>query len=324
MLLRAGLAWVSVLFSMTMAMAQWEAMPPSTPISDPAVVTAPPLLDFSPQPLVTGPLQGADLPPLAAGPQPPTSYQWQLLPDGLMYPAYLANGRESRISAQWLQEEDQGGLWDITLGGHVGIFRYGTSDPLLPQGFQADIEGAAFPRLTLDWDRDLVSVDFRFGVPLTLRQGPFETKLAYYHLSSHLGDEFWMKHPDLERINYSRDVFVWGIAYRIVPDLRLYGEAGWAVYTSGGSEPWEFQFGVDYSSVRLSSALGSPFFALNARLRQEVDFGGNFTAQTGWQWRGQSGHLLRTGFSYFNGKADQGEFFRQQEEQFAFGIWYDY
>ena len=249
---------------------------------------------------------------------------WQLLPDGLMYPSYLASGREPRFASQWTHEASGASYWDIALGGRVGMLRYGNRDPLLPQGWQIDIEGAAFPRLTLDSHRDLVAVDFRFGVPVTARFGKFETKLAYYHLSSHLGDEYLEKNPSAVRINYARDVIVLGLALRPHDDLRLYAEAGWAGYTSGGSEPWEFQFGVDYSALRPTSIRGAPFFAVNGRIRQEVDFGGNVTAQTGWQWRGETGQLFRFGFHYLNGKTDMYQFFREHEEQFAIGIWYDY
>ena len=249
---------------------------------------------------------------------------WQLLPDGLMYPAYLAAGRESRIASKWMREENGGSFWDIALGGRVGMLRYGNRDPLLPEGLQIDIEGAAFPRLTLDSQRDLVAVDFRFGVPITGRFGKFETKLAYYHLSSHLGDEYLEENPNAVRINYARDVLVLGLAVRPHDDWRLYAEAGWAGYVSGGSQPWEFQFGIDYSPLWPTSIRGAPFFAVNGRIRQEVDFGGNLTAQTGWQWRGESGHLFRFGFHYFNGKTDVYQFFREHEEQFAIGLWYDY
>ena len=251
-------------------------------------------------------------------------WSWQVLPDGLMYPAYLAAGRESRFASQWMHEGSGGSFWDIALGGRVGMLRYGNRDPLLPEGWQIDIEGAGFPRLTLDSQRDLVAADFRFGVPITARFGKFETKLAYYHLSSHLGDEYLRENPNVVRINYARDVIVLGLAVRPHDDWRLYAEAGWAGYVSGGSEPWEFQFGVDYSPLLPTSIRGGPFFAVNGRIRQEVDFGGNLTAQTGWQWRGETGHLFRFGFHYLNGKTDVYQFFSEHEEQFAIGLWYDY
>ena len=249
---------------------------------------------------------------------------FQLLPDGLLYKSYLAGGRESRFAAIWFHEREYGWLWDSVLGGRVGIFRYGTQGPVNPQGWQLDIEGAAFPRLDMENGRDLVSADFRFGVPLTSRRGPWETKFGYYHLSSHLGDEFMETNPTVQRINYARDCLVLGVAWVPHPDLRLYAETAWAFYINGGSRPWEFQFGIDYSPVIPAGVRGTPFFAVNARIREEVDYGGNVTVQSGWQWRGPSGHLFRLGMHYFNGMSDQYQFFDQFEEHIGIALWYDY
>jgi hypothetical protein len=251
-------------------------------------------------------------------------WEWQLLPETLLYPAYLAGGRESRFASQWIREQQRGWLWDVALGGHVGIWRYGNCSACRPEGWQLDIEGAGFPRLALGSARELVSVDFRFGIPLTFRRGRWETKFGYYHLSSHLGDEYMVGEQTLDRINYSRDVIIAGAALRPSANLRLYAETGWAFLADGGSKPWEFQFGIDYSPSAPTRVFGAPFFAVNTRLREEVDFGGNVTAQAGLQWRGETGRLLRTGLHYFNGKSDQYQFFKEHEEQFGFGMWYDF
>lgn len=251
-------------------------------------------------------------------------WSFQVLPEGLLYRSYLAGNKEPRLASQWVHERDQGWLWDLTAGGRVGLIRYGTSNPNWPEGFQLDVEGAAFPRLTLDSQRDLVSADFRGGIPLTYRSGPWEAKFAYYHLSSHLGDEFMLKHPTVTRINYSRDVLVLGTAWWLRDDLRLYGEAGWAFYADEGSDPWEFQFGIDYTPPGPTGLRGSPFLAINGRLREEVDFGGGVTVQAGWQWRSATGRTFRTGLQYFNGKSDQYEFVQEHEELVGIGLWYDF
>ena len=67
-----------------------------------------------------------------------------------------------------------------------------------------------------------------------------------------------------------------------------------------------------------------PFFAINGHLRQVNDFGGNMTVQTGWQWRGCTGHSLRIGVQYFNGMSEEGQFYDKFEEQIGGGIWYDF
>ena len=74
----------------------------------------------------------------------------------------------------------------------------------------------------------IASTDFRIGVPLTHRSGPWETKLAYYHLCSHAGDQFMLDFPEVGRVPYLRDAIDLGFAYCPTPNLRLYSEFGWA------------------------------------------------------------------------------------------------
>jgi hypothetical protein len=279
-----------------------------------------------------GPELLSPLPNASTTPWPGTAlapWTWQAVPDGLMYKSYLAGLKEPRLGTQWVHEKNDGWLWDSTLGARVGLLRYGTQDALWPEGWQIDVEGAAFPRL--DSERNLVSVDFRAGVPVTMRIGHWESKFAYYHMSSHLGDEFMLSYDDFARthfvsprLNYARETLVLGLAFRPTPDWRLYGEAGWAFYEDGGSRPWEFQFGVEYSPAQPTGFRWVPFLAVNGAVRQEADYGGNLTVQTGLQLRSHSGRLARVGVQYFNGKSEQRQFFRDFEEQIGAGLWYDF
>jgi len=253
-----------------------------------------------------------------------SSWQWQLFPRGWMYPSYLASQRESRLGATFHYERTEHWLADLAIGGRVGLSRWGTDDLIRPEGFQLDAEAAVFPRFRLDSTREFVSADFRGGLPLTFRRGPFEAKLGYYHFSSHLGDMYIQNHPGAVRSPYTRDAIVLGVGLRPVEDFRIYVEADYAFHTFGNADPWQFQFGVDWSTLRPTGLRGSPFFAVNGMIREDVKFGGNLTVQTGWQWRGQAGQLLRTGVHYFNGKSNQGQFFNDFEHQIGLGVWYDF
>jgi hypothetical protein len=249
-------------------------------------------------------------------------WTWQLLPNGFMYKPYLASQRQPRMSVQLVHERTVGWFWEPTLGGRAGIVRYGTDNEFWPQGWQLDIEGAAYARL--DDGRNMVATDFGFGTPLTMRQGPWEFKFGYNHLSSHLGDLFMLANPKYPRINYVRESLVFGLAYYVGPALRIFEENGWAFHTDGGAEPWELRFGVDFCTPEPTGVWGAPFCAICAHLRQENDFGGNLDVQTGWLWRGPTGHTIRVGLQYFNGMSEQAQFFNRFEEQIGAGVWYDY
>ena len=248
---------------------------------------------------------------------------WQILPDGLIYPAYLAGQKESRLSAHIVHERDDGWLWDATLGGRFGLFRYGTRGNTRPRGIQLDVEASAQLRLDIPENVDVRSTDYRAGVPLTFSNGRYRTKIGYYHLSSHLADEFLLVNPMFPRLNFTRDVLFIGQMVDVTDELLVYVEAGWA-FASEVSQPWEFQFGLDYAPAAATGHHGAPFFAVNGHLREEVGFGGGLAVQTGWAWRGDDNdHLVRAGLHYFNGKSTQYSFFDDHEQQLGFGLWYD-
>ncbi len=248
----------------------------------------------------------------------------QVLPASIMYKAYLAGVKESRLAFYLINVDNDGWLLDGSVGGRFGVFRYGTSDLIRPQGFQIDVEGAAQVRLDIPEEVDVRGVDFRAGVPMAYSYGQHQTKFAYYHLSSHAGDEFLIKNPGFTRLNYARDVLLLGHSYYVTDDLRIYGEIGWAFWTDVGKE-WELQFGLEYAPARPTGCYGAPFFALNTHLREEVNYSGNFVFQAGWAWRSEhDGSLLRTGLHYYNGKSPQFSFFDQFEQQIGFAIWYDF
>src|SRR5690606_23241603 len=85
--------------------------------------------------------------PMPAASYPCDRYYFQILPDGLIYKSYLAGVKESRFSAHLLDLNEEGFVWDATLGARVGIFRYGNGDPVRPAGWQLDAEGSAQVRL---------------------------------------------------------------------------------------------------------------------------------------------------------------------------------
>lgn len=250
-------------------------------------------------------------------------WTWQVLPTGLIYRSYLAGTKEPRLSGQVINETDWGWLLDGNLGARIGLLRFGTSDPIWPDGFEIDAEGAAQVRLDIPNNVDVGSVDFRAGLPITFGVGSQRTKFGYYHVSAHLGDEYLLRYPGYPRLNYARDCLMFGHSVYLTPWWRLYGEADWAFY-SDVCDPWEFQFGLDFAAPGPTGPLGAPFFAINGHLREELDFSGSLTVQTGWSWRNNAGQLFRMGLHYYNGLSNQLSFYQRHEQQIGFGAWYDF
>jgi hypothetical protein len=302
----------------------YETLPPSSawiapPGAQPQVINPVPVTPY------TNVDPGWGQPVLADAPGEPWS--WHVMPRSIIYHSYQAGVHEPRLGIVSERELSQGqSFWDGTLGARVGLLRYGTSDGMLPQGFELDVEAAAMVRLTLDSLGDFETADYRYGVPLTYGIDNWQFKVAAYHLSSHLGDEFIIENPSSinDRINYVRNEAVLGASYFPEPWMRLYGEVGYSFHCDGGSEPWEVQFGTELSRPGPTGPNGSPFLAINGNLRQEVDWGGDLSTQAGWLWRNETGQVMRLGLHYYNGKSSQYETFNKFEQQVGFGLWYDF
>jgi hypothetical protein len=257
-------------------------------------------------------------------------YSCQILPEGHIFPEYLAYTNSSRLGGVWNHDDDLGWLWDINLGGRAGLIRFGNQSTIHPEGFQIDIEGNAHLRLDLndygdEHQMDMDANDFRFGIPFSWGNQFRQIRTGYYHTSSHLGDERMIR-LDEERINYVREAWILGYAYRPTLSTRFYAEADFAFSTGEQTKPWHFLFGAEYSNpYQAKHRHGSPFAAVNVMLMQEHDYDGNLTVQAGWQWRGNRNQMFRAGLQYFGGVSEQYEHIRlEREHKIGIGLWYDF
>ena len=269
-------------------------------------------------------------------------WDWQILPDGFIYPTYLA-AIQNRLDCAWNYDKHTDWVWDITLGGRAPLMRYGNRSPLYPEGWQLDMDGSVRLRLGLHAGMDMIANDFRFGFPVSYGTKVWQVRTGYYHVSTHVGDERVLRdvrqdaarpggvNPNFDsdrdyRLNYYREAWLLSYAFRPTPNTRLYAEVDYAFMAGIGTEPWHFQFGAEYSPRYPAQGWrGTPFAAVNARLMQEYDYDATFTVQTGWQWRGLRNELFRVGVQYYTGASDQYSFILgRKEHKIGIGVWYDF
>jgi hypothetical protein len=251
--------------------------------------------------------------------------EFQLMPSGLIYASYLAGEKEPRIQGVWLSEKDRGLIWETQVGGRAGLLRYGTTDPISPDGWQIDLEGGAQVRIDPRNESDVEAVDFRVGGLITWRTGSDAFKFGYYHICSHVGDEFLERNPGFIRINYVRDSAIFGWMRNLSNDTQIYGEVAYAIGRSGGAKPLELQYGFQYTPRDVFGFRGAPFFAVNGHTRQDLGWITGFNTVAGWLWRGeQTNHNFRVGLQYYTGPAVQWSFVGQNESLVGGGLWFDY
>ncbi|MFO0429394.1 MAG: DUF1207 domain-containing protein [Planctomyces sp.] len=260
-------------------------------------------------------------------PSPSDNGDWQILPEGLLYRSYLAGFKESRH--QWVNLYDTKNkerIWEATLGGRVGLLRSGSVGPVNPEGFQLDLEGAVMARVLPDEESSMLAgSDYRVGLQGTWKQGRTAWRAGYYHISSHVGDEFLIADPGFDRVNYVRDSLIAGTTYDLTPNTQVYGEIGLAVGREGGADWLEFQYGAQWAPPASNGLRGAPFAATNVYTRQDFNWISGINTVAGWGWQGsRSKHRLRIGAQHYNGPSQQFSFVNRWENLIGGGIWFDY
>ena len=241
-----------------------------------------------------------------------------------MYRSYLARREGAANGWSALYDTKRNRPWD-----RAGWSRWPAlwnTRPRSPQGFQIDAEGAVFTRLLpAEPSTMMEAADFRFGVLGTWRRERWAAKAGYYHISSHLGDEFMIAFPTFPRINYVRDAAVVGLMYDVTPYLQTYAEMANALGIEGGAKPWEFQFGAQFTPPPHPGHHGAPYAGINTYLREDFNFGGSLNVIVGWNWVGQrTGQRLRIGMQYYNGPSLQYSFVDRRDRLLGGGLWFDY
>lgn len=252
----------------------------------------------------------------------------QVLPKDLLYRSYLAGEKEPRFQSVWLNETGRGRVWETQLGGRVGVLGYGQYTKATPYAWQLQMEGGAQARIDPLKNSDLEAVDFRFGILSTWRIRSNAIKAGYYHISSHAGDEYLLRHlpgSGFVRLNYVRDSAIIGITHFLNDDSQIYGEVAYAAGAEGGAKPLEFQYGYQYTPLHAYGLKGAPYFAINGHTRQDFNWITSVNTVAGWQWRGEeTKHLWRVGLQYYTGPAIQWEFAGRNETLCGGGLWFDY
>lgn len=252
-----------------------------------------------------------------------TPKRLQILPDGLIYHPYLAGPKESRTGTQFSYEQDAGWSWYSTVGGQLGLLRYGTEDPFKPVGIEFDVEASAQFKSIDSGPLDILASDLRWGFPLSIGWGKQETKLAFYFLRTHPNSSVFDLLTNPPDRFFERRAIVLGHAIHPIDQLRIYGEVGYA-YESKLNGQWEFQFGAELAPVHATNILGAPFAAANVYLLEVDDYAGTVTLQAGWAWRSKNARLLRIGAFYANGLSSSFVLADRNERTIGFGIWHDF
>ncbi len=184
------------------------------------------------------------------------------------------------------------------------------------------IEAAVFGRFTLETtERDVISTDWVVLVPLVLRRSNHWFRLAYHHISSHLGDDY-INRFRAEPRNYGRDA-VDGMAYlQVLPQLAVYGGVNVAYNVHpDDARRWTLRLGNEFKTTATDGNF-IPYGALDFQLEQDNGWEPRVDVQLGaWFPKLDGRRVVRGGIEFLTGPSPQGQFYGMNAAEISLGVW---
>lgn len=244
----------------------------------------------------------------------------QALPVDDLFKPLIADPRQPQFSIKYhsYNARESFNAASVSFGDYFGF----ASGFLGSRGVsQIGLQGAVFAVFNLDSDSsDLVNADYWIGIPVSYRRGPWSFLTRMYHQSSHLGDEFLIGNPDLERINLSYEEWETLASYDW-RNWRFYGGGGLILHSEPDLDPWSAQAGVEYRRPGFFRNL-QLVAAVDWQTSQEQDWKRNQSYQLGFAFERQS-REIRLMLEYYRGFSPNGQFFDERLEYTGMGVYFD-
>jgi hypothetical protein len=247
---------------------------------------------------------------------------WTFLPDRRIFSPLIADPRWPHFSIAYARMIRQGlpnfrDASTISLGEHVGMVEY-----VSPGGnrFGLGLQPAVFGLFNLDEiSKDLVNADYRLGIPIDFRTGPFSLEASVLHQSSHLGDEFVLDVPG-QRLNLSYEAAMLTLSLDAA-GLRWYAGFEYLIHTVPADlQPWSARQGVEWSS-HVGGSFG-PVAAIHIEEHEDSDWRPDLSIRAGVEFVDpqRSRRRFQILLEYYRGQDPNGQFFRQRIESVGIGI----
>jgi hypothetical protein len=252
----------------------------------------------------------------------------EALPPTDLFQPPLADLREPRTTISYLnyasrkEADDHDGPNDagsVSLGDTFPIANIARSDG---STLQFGIEAGIFSLFDLNGEsNDLVNADYLGGFNLTYQDARWSVRGRFFHQSSHLGDEFLLNNPDIERLNLSYEEANFLLSYHW-NWLRLYGGGGAIFRSEPDLDPFSGQFGIELRAADAIEGLDL-IFAADFQAREELDYNINESYLAGVGLNKYNDRELRLMGGYYSGYSPNGQFFGDEVEFWSLGLYYD-
>ncbi len=262
-----------------------------------------------------------------------------LFPGSRLFPASIADPRRAAFSGGLRYHDDAFNRFRTRYGSdsHVlgsdkmfGAVSLGTRLPLyrwdVKKGYlQADIEGCVWalfafkkPRGWLRESSTLLNADYSIAFITSYSHNSLALQLRFWHLSSHLGDEFMQLYPEIWRKNVSNEGIDLFVSYAIVRQARLFAGIG-CVYHSfrrAQFDPFYVEYGAEFrpfDAITLAKSVDfQPFIAAHMKNWQNNHFAINGNYSIGMEFAASRGSFqpkMQLFFTFSHGPSQEGQFY---------------
>ena len=182
------------------------------------------------------------------------------------------------------------------------------------------VEGGVFAKFNLETvERDLITSDWMFTLPVVLHHKGHWLQVRYFHTSAHLGDEY-AERFNVERIAYARDALETTAYFNPVSTLGLYAGARWSFRVDPPEHKrWAVRGGLEYEdpSIRTFRA----YVATDVELDQQYGWDPRLNLEVGARvYTPHDRSTIRIVLEFLTGPSPQGQFGGQHTTEVALGV----
>lgn len=252
-----------------------------------------------------------------------------IAPPADYYPYFLADPRSPRTAFTLMgvfnsDINDAGGTrFNFSYGKRFGVVRFG--DEKAYKAWQLDLEIGYFGQFDIEESLDNIGWDGIFSFIFSRRLSPKKfMRFGFLHDSAHLGDEF-VEETGRQRIDYTRQELIAGMAWLPTARSKLYTELGWAYDLKDNQDGLRLQWGAEYYGANNDRYLGLPWYAAtDITLFEERDWEPAISLQLGLIYAtGRTTEQYRLVLEAYSGRSVLGEFSFEDESYISIGVHYD-
>ena len=176
----------------------------------------------------------------------------------------------------------------------------------------------------------LINADYFVAFPLTYFNHNFSARLRLFHESSHLGDEFLLDHPKINRRNPSMEGIDLSLAYEPIDKLVVF--LGYtrilrsddSFKIKPNSVYYGFNYFLDFAKIQTFHIEALPYISAYIINRENNHWKFDISFAIGYQWDKYYGRKLRIFLVGHDGYSDEGQFARKKSRYVSINLLYGY